>query len=50
MTRKTFDVVLLMILASKPAVGLLKMAGRRWSQLPDSSPLETVGDAIQVAL
>ena len=50
-TKRIFDLTVLTILLTKPAFGLAKMAARRWSaQYPEGSALETVGDAIQVAL
>ena len=49
MTKRSFDLALLVVLLSKPAFGLVKMASRRW--VADSSgPLSTVGNAVQVAL
>lgn len=49
MTKRSFDLALLVVLLSKPAFGLVKMASRRWS-VESSGPLSTVGNAVQVAL
>ena len=49
MTKRTFDVVLLMILLAKPAFGLLKMSSSRWVA-EEPGALGTVGEAVQVAL
>jgi hypothetical protein len=49
-SKKTFDLVLIVVLLAKPAVGLLKMAGRRWSQESESTPLRVLGDAVQAGL
>lgn len=48
-TRRTFDLVILVGLLFHPALGIVKMAARRWSkEAPQGSALETVGDTIQV--
>lgn len=49
MNRKWFDGTLLIVLLSKPAFGLVKMASARWSQECNGA-LGTIGDAAQVAL
>ena len=49
MTKKTFDLALLVVLLAHPAVGLLRMASRRWAA-ESTGPLSTVGNAVQVAL
>ena len=49
MTKKTFDLALLVVLLAHPAVGLLRLAGRRWSKETNGA-LAIVGDAVQVAL
>lgn len=49
MTKKNFDLALLVVLLAKPAFGLVKIASRRWVQ-ETSGPLSTVGNAVQVAL
>jgi len=48
-TKRNFDLALLVVLLAHPAVGLVKMASRRWVA-ETSGPLSTVGNAIQVAL
>ena len=46
-----FDLVILTIVLAHPAFGLLRMASRRWSkESNEGSALETLGDAVQVAL
>lgn len=49
MTKKTFDLALLVVLLAHPAVGLLRMGSRRWV-VETSGPLNTLGRAVQVAL
>jgi hypothetical protein len=49
MNRKVFDLVLVTVLLSKPAFGLVKMAARRWVR-EESGPLATAGQAVVVAL
>jgi hypothetical protein len=49
MSRRTFDLILIMIILTKPAAGLVKMGARRWSR-DSSGPMGVVGDAVQVAL
>jgi len=49
MTKKTFDLALLVVLLTHPAVGLLKMASRRWVA-ETSGTLSTIGSAVEVAL
>jgi hypothetical protein len=49
MTKKTFDLALLVVLLAKPATGILRLAARRWSD-ETSGSLKTIGDAVQVAL
>ena len=49
-SKKTFDLVLIVVLLAKPAVGLLKMAARRWSNESESTPLRVLGDAVQAGI
>ena len=50
-TKRMFDLVILTIVLAHPAFGLLRMASRRWSkESNEGSALETLGDAVQVAL
>lgn len=49
MNRRTFDLVLLVVILAHPAAGLVRMAARRWSQT-STGPMGTIGDAVQVAL
>lgn len=49
MNRKTFDLIVLVGLLMKPAVGLVKMAAPRWSK-ESQGAMATIGDAVQVAL
>lgn len=49
MTKKNFDLALLVVLLAHPAVGLLRMASRRWVA-ETTGPLNTIGRAAQVAL
>lgn len=49
MTKKTFDLALLVVLLSKPAFGLVKMASRRWVN-ETTGPINTIGQAAQMAL
>ena len=49
MNKRIFDGIVLVTLLLHPAIGLLKMAGRRWSS-DYTGPLEAVGDFTQVAL
>ncbi len=49
-SKKTFDLVLIVVLLAKPATGLIKMAGRRWSQESESTPLRVLGDAVTAGL
>jgi hypothetical protein len=49
LTKRGFDVTLLMILLAHPAFGLLRMSSRRWVNELDG-PLATVGNAVQVSL
>ena len=48
-TKKTFDLVVITALLLHPAVGLLKMASRRWASEGHGS-LSTIGAAVGVAL
>lgn len=48
-TRRVFDLVVLTTLLLHPAVGLVRMASRRWSN-DSNGVMGTVGDAVQVAL
>lgn len=49
MNRRTFDLIILMVILVQPAKGLVKIAARRWSQ-ESTGPMGTIGDAVQVAL
>ena len=49
MTKRNFDLALLVVLLAHPAFGLVKMASRRWVT-DKSGPLATIGNAVQVAL
>ena len=48
-TKKTFDLVVITALLLHPAVGLLKMASRRWTA-EGHGALSTIGSAVGVAL
>jgi len=48
-TKKTFDLVVITALLLHPAVGLLKMASRRW-EAEHHGALSTIGSAVGVAL
>jgi len=48
-TKKTFDLVVITALLLHPAVGLLRLASRRWVA-ETSGPLSKVGAAVEVAL
>ena len=47
--KRAFDLTLLVVLLSKPAFGLVRMASRRWSN-DDSGALGLVGDMVKVSL
>lgn len=49
MTKKNFDLALLIVLLAHPAFGVVKMASRRWAR-ETSGPLQTVGTAAQIIL
>lgn len=49
MTKKTFDLALLVVLLAHPAFGLVRMASRRWISESDGS-MATIGQAVAVAL
>lgn len=49
MTRRNFDLALIVVLLARPAFGLLKMSARRWSS-EKTGVLSTVGQAVDVAL
>jgi hypothetical protein len=49
MTKKNFDLALLVVLLAHPAFGLVRIASRRWVT-ETSGPLNTIGQAVQVAL
>lgn len=49
MNRKTFDLIFLVAVLSHPAIGLVKMASRRWSR-ELTGPLSTIGSAVEVSL
>ncbi len=48
-TKRTFDVVVITVILLHPAVGLLRMAARRWSN-ESNGALGLVGDTVKVAL
>jgi len=48
-TKKTFDLVVITALLLHPAVGLVKMASRRWT-VEGTGPLSMIGSAVGVAL
>jgi hypothetical protein len=48
-SKKVFDLVLIVSILLKPAVGLVKLSARRWSR-ENSGALGVVGDAVQVGL
>ena len=49
MTKRTFDLALLVVILAHPAVGLVKIASRRWAS-ETTGPLSTIGSAVEVAL
>lgn len=49
MNRRTFDLILIVVLLSKPAVGLVRMGARRWVHESDG-PMGVVGEAVQIGL
>ena len=49
MTKKTFDLALLVVLLAHPALGLVRSAARRWTS-DDTGALSTIGQAVAVAL
>ena len=49
-TKRIFDVVVITVLLLHPAVGLLRMSGRRWNQEKPDTPLGVIGGAVEVAL
>jgi hypothetical protein len=48
-SRRTFDLIILTVILTKPAFGLVKMAARRWSN-DSNGAMGTIGDAVTVAL
>jgi hypothetical protein len=48
-TKKTFDLALIVVLLAHPAFGLLKTASRRWAATGNGA-LSTIGSAVEVAL
>jgi hypothetical protein len=50
MNRRVFDGIVIVSLLLHPAVGLLKMASRRWASESPDTPLGVVGSAVEVAL
>ena len=48
-TKRTFDLIIISGLLLKPAVGLLRMAARRWTT-DDDGALGTIGASVAVAL
>lgn len=48
-TKKTFDLALLVVLLAHPAFGILAMASKRWVT-ESSGPIGTVGQASQIML
>lgn len=49
MNRKTFDLIFIVAALTHPAIGLVKMASRRWSS-ELTGPLSTIGSAVEVSL
>ena len=49
-TKKTFDLVIITALLLHPAVGLVRLAARRWIIEDVVGPLSTIGAAVEVAL
>ena len=49
MNKRIFDAIVITSLLLHPAVGLVRIASRRWVA-EKSGPLATVGNAVQVAL
>ncbi|MEI6045039.1 MAG: hypothetical protein WCS37_11860 [Chloroflexota bacterium] len=49
MTKKTFDLALIVVLLAHPAFGLVKTASRRWAATGNGA-LSTIGSAVEVAL
>ena len=49
MTKRTFDLALIVVLLAKPAVGLVKIASRRWTRETEGV-LSTIGNAVEVSL
>jgi hypothetical protein len=50
MNKRVFDGIIIVSLLLHPAVGLLKMAARRWSTESADSPLGVIGSAVEVSL
>lgn len=48
-TKRVFDLTLLTILLAHPAIGLVRIAARRWSN-ESAGAMGTIGDAVQAAL
>lgn len=49
MNRRTFDLALLVVILAHPALGLVRIASRRWAN-EQTGTLARVGDAINVGL
>ncbi len=49
-TRRTFDLVIITALLLHPAVGLVKMAARRWDREQVGGGAAQIGRALEVAL
>jgi hypothetical protein len=47
--RRNFDLALLVVILSHPAIGLVKIASRRWAN-EQNGALAKIGDAINVGL
>jgi hypothetical protein len=49
MNRRTFDLALIVVILANPAMGLARIASRRWAN-ETPGPLAKIGDAINVGL
>lgn len=49
MNRRTFDLALLVVILSHPALGMVRIASRRWAN-EQTGTLAKIGDAINVGL
>ena len=48
-TKRIFDLTLLTIIRAHPAIGIVRMAARRWTQESDGA-MGTVGGAVKAGL